>query len=334
MVAGASGGPKWFVLYGLDRYLFGSFFRGRQRPLHTIGSSAGAWRLACLGLDDPLAAIDRLASLYSTQTYSSSRPDRHEVSEEARRLLHRVLGDDGPRQIADNAVVRVNIIADRARGLLGSERQAPLSVGLAACALANAFSRRTLGWFFERTVFHSRHGRDELMSFDDLPTRRVALTADNVPRALMASGSIPLIMEGVSGIPGARRGVYRDGGITDYHLDLRYDELDGLVLYPHFYAGLTPGWFDKLLRWRCVDPSHFDNVVLVTPSAQFVASLPYGKIPDRKDFEVLDEQRRIDYWTAVLAASRQLGEDFINLVEHGRGIGEVRPLIGDRNRHL
>ncbi|MDC1119026.1 hypothetical protein OAT28_00415 [Gammaproteobacteria bacterium] len=26
VMVGASGGPKWFVLYGLDRYLFGDFF--------------------------------------------------------------------------------------------------------------------------------------------------------------------------------------------------------------------------------------------------------------------------------------------------------------------
>ncbi|HBN89859.1 MAG TPA: alpha/beta hydrolase, partial [Rheinheimera sp.] len=44
VMVGASGGPKWFCLYGLDQYLFGSFFRQRSTPLHILGSSAGAWR--------------------------------------------------------------------------------------------------------------------------------------------------------------------------------------------------------------------------------------------------------------------------------------------------
>src|SRR5690554_4739074 len=75
-LAGASGGPKWFVLYGLDRYLAGQFFAGRTTPLRLIGSSAGAWRMACHAHHEPLGALARLAELYSTQVYSA-RPDRH-----------------------------------------------------------------------------------------------------------------------------------------------------------------------------------------------------------------------------------------------------------------
>ena len=49
LLVGASGGPKWFVLYGLDRFLFGEYFASREKPLMTLGSSVGAWRLCCLG---------------------------------------------------------------------------------------------------------------------------------------------------------------------------------------------------------------------------------------------------------------------------------------------
>ena len=57
VLAGASGGPKWFVLYGLDRFLFGDFFDDREEVLATIGSSAGAWRLACLGTAEPRSRL-------------------------------------------------------------------------------------------------------------------------------------------------------------------------------------------------------------------------------------------------------------------------------------
>ncbi|MGB0496354.1 MAG: patatin-like phospholipase family protein, partial [Kangiellaceae bacterium] len=57
MMAGASGGPKWFTLFGLDKYIFGEFFKNRQKPLYTIGSSAGAWRMACFAQKDPVTAI-------------------------------------------------------------------------------------------------------------------------------------------------------------------------------------------------------------------------------------------------------------------------------------
>ena len=54
---GASGGPKWFTLFGLDKYLFGDFFQNRTTELNLIGSSAGAFRAACLSQNDPVAFI-------------------------------------------------------------------------------------------------------------------------------------------------------------------------------------------------------------------------------------------------------------------------------------
>ena len=54
--------------------------------------------------------------------------------------------------------------------------------------------------------------------------------------------------------PGAPKGAYWDGGITDYHLHLDYRALRAttapLVLYPHFQPTLIPGWLDKGLRHR------------------------------------------------------------------------------------
>lgn len=333
LVVGASGGPKWFSLYGMDRYLYGSFFGGRARPLATLGTSAGAWRLACLGLDDPLRAIDRLAHRYATQTYSSERPGRREVSREARQLLSEVLGEEGAGQIAGNALIHTHIIADRARGPLRSDHPVVLGPALAACALGNALSRRALAAFFERTVFSARPTGKPLLPFGDLPTTHVRLSRENVTDALMATGSIPLVMEGVRGVQGAPGAVFRDGGITDYHFDLPFSRHDGLVLYPHFYSGLTPGWFDKMVRWRRIRPSHFDNVVLLAPSAEFVRRLPYGKIPDRKDFEVLDTEERIRCWITVLEESRRLGDALDALVEHGTGLDRIRPLQADRPQH-
>lgn len=58
---GASGGPKWFTLFGLDKYLFGEFFKERNTTLNLLGSSAGAFRAACFAQNDPVAAISRLA---------------------------------------------------------------------------------------------------------------------------------------------------------------------------------------------------------------------------------------------------------------------------------
>ena len=70
LMLGASGGPKWFVLFGLDRYLFGNFFSNRKESLYTIGSSVGAWRMCCLAASDPVKCVERLANYYCHEDYS------------------------------------------------------------------------------------------------------------------------------------------------------------------------------------------------------------------------------------------------------------------------
>ncbi len=324
-VVGASGGPKWFVLYGLDRYLAAEFFAARQQPLETIGSSAGAWRLSCLGLKDPLAGIDRLAWHYSRERYSAA-PTVAEITASAQRLVGLVLGPDGAREIAANAQVRLHIVADRARRLVSTEQRLLLGAGLGLSAVSNALHRRLLGGFFQRVVFHSGPVSEAVRQWQEFSTVHVPLRPDNVAAALLATGAIPLVIEGVRDIPGAPPGVYRDGGITDYHFDVPLRVGEGLVLYPHFYSHFTPGWFDKALRWRRADPRHFDKVLVLSPSPEFVAALPFGKIPDRSDFEKLDEATRFDYWQTVLAESARLADEFSHMVRTGQGLARIRPL--------
>jgi hypothetical protein len=131
-------------------------------------------------------------------------------------------------------------------------------------------------------------------------------------------------MEGVK-IPGTPRGAYWDGGVLDYHLDLDFGPGDGLVLYPHFYAHVVPGWFDRSLRWRRARGANFRRALLVAPSDAFVASLPGGKIPDRRDFYTLTESERIRRWQAALDTSARLGDELHELIETGRIVDAVQP---------
>lgn len=331
VMTGASGGPKWFVLYGLDRYLFGEFFAGRQDELYTLGSSAGAWRLCCLATADPVAAIERLAYLYSHEEYSA-KPTVSEITDKARVLLQTVLGPTGAREIAQNAVFRTHIVAARARGLGSSSNTALQGLALGSAALANVASRRLLSLFFERTLFANTGTLAPWQNLRDLPTQTVRLTESNVFMAMMASGSIPFALAGERHIDGAAPGLYVDGGITDYHFDVPLHRGDELVLYPHFSTTVVPGWFDKHLAWRRPSIANYRNVVLVTPSPEFVAALPYGKIPDRSDFKTLEFPARLDYWQQVLDRSQQLAEDFATLVSHTGGLANVEPLPFSQRR--
>lgn len=322
---GASGGPKWFCLAGLDRYIFSEFFAGRTRPLNIIGSSAGAFRFACFAQNDPLAAINRLADRYSHTVYSD-KPTAREITAKGTALLDYVLGENGSQEIINNPVIKAHFIVARCRGLTQFELKPVQMAGLVASAGANAVKRKWLEKFYQRYLFSTPNSDLVLTDPNQMPSYSVPLTEENLAQALMASGSIPIVIEGVENISGAPKGMYRDGGIIDYHFDLKFGPQKGLVLYPHFYSKPIPGWFDKSLKRRLPHASSYDDVVMVVPSEEFVASLPYGKIPDRKDFESMPSKQRIEYWQTVISQSDRLGQAFKDLYDNQNLVEQIKPI--------
>jgi len=325
VMAGASGSAKWFSIGGLDRALATHFIGRRHSPLFLIGSSIGAWRSCCHALPDPLAALDRLEEAYVEQSYGE-RPTAAEVSATSRELLEHLLGPDGARRILSHPSLRLNVVVARARHLAAAETPWRQQIGLALAALGNVLSRDTLGMTFERVLFHDPRGRAPFADPAILPAEQVPLSTENLALAVLASGAVPLVLEGVRDIPGAAPGVYRDGGIVDYHFDSPLSGVDGLVMYPHFYPHLVPGWFDKMLPWRRAGIDSLDRTVLLCPAENFVAGLPGGKIPDRKDFEAFDTRERQRRWRIAIAEARRLGDEFAELVETERLPTRVEPL--------
>ncbi|MBB1470674.1 patatin-like phospholipase family protein [Pseudoalteromonas sp. SG41-2] len=305
---GASGGPKWFTLFGLDRYIFGEFFKNRTQPLNLIGSSAGAFRSACFSQNDPVAAIERLAKSYSQTRYSSNKPTPNEITTKARALLEDVFGDNGVTEIINNPVFKAHFIVAKSNGLIASEHKLIQLLGLSKSYLFNRVNRKLLGGQYERFIFGAPNSNLSITDSYNFKTQNIALTQTNLKDALLASGSIPLVMQGIKNIAGAPTGMYRDGGIVDYHFDFKINN-PGLILYPHFNSDPKAGWFDKSLK-RKVAAENYDNVVMITPSKKFIASLPYGKIPDRNDFTDLDADTRIKYWNTVFSETEKLADDF------------------------
>jgi hypothetical protein len=122
-------------------------------------------------------------------------------------------------------------------------------------------------------------------------------------------------MAAIRDIPDAPQGSYRDGGLIDYHIDLPF-ESQGIVLYPHFTDSITPGWFDKLFK-RHANPENQARTLLLSPSQDYLQSLPLGRLPDRKDFTLkgLDQKQRIQMWNQCISESQRLGDEFLEMVE-------------------
>jgi len=325
VVAGASGSAKFLVLTGIDRVLV-SLFKDRTTPLYLLGTSIGAFRMAAFCQEDPLEAIGRLEQEYIEQQYSL-KPTRQDVTLETRRILDAYIDDEKIPAMLHHPFMKINFLSNRCKGLLKQEQLILQWAGLALAAGVNLLSRNSLGYFLERALFSGPGTRPPFAAMDQFPMNRYDLTPANFKEALLSSGSIPVAMEGVSNINGAP-GVFRDGGILDYHLDIPFlPESDGLVLYPHFYQTITPGWFDKGLHRNPLS-KNMENVVLVAPSNQFVKSLPLGKIPDRKDFMAFkgkDAERKA-LWRIVIEQNKILGDEFFEAVQSGKISQIVQPL--------
>jgi hypothetical protein len=330
VIPGAAGGPKGLVLGPLDQFIFGQWLPRSQQPVHLVGASIGAWRMATACLGDTVQALQRLSHDYIHQTYDTPpgrrMPTADHVSERFGQGLRAFYGGR-LAEILRHPRYHLHVVAARGRHILSREHALATPLGYAGAFLANALHRRALGGWLERVVFSTagpggQTGDDGAPARPRLPfathdfrTRQVALTEDNFFPVVQASCSIPFALRAVHDIPGAPRGAYWDGGLTDYHLHLPYHppaQRGGLVLYPHFQRAVVPGWLDKGLRWRHRASGFLDHMLVLAPDPAWVATLPAGKLPDRTDFARYgsDVAARARAWGAAVSASEQLAASF------------------------
>ena len=317
VVPGAAGGPKGLILGPLDRFIFGDWLAQSKHDVHLIGASIGAWRMATACLNDCVVRFLQLECDYIAQDYAlkpgEKFPSADTVSNEFGHSLASFYAGK-VQQVLTHPRYKLHIIASRGRHILQREHKLATPLGYLGAFLSNAVHRKAMGAWLERVVFSSQQAA---LPFDasDYRTSQVALTEANFNSALQASCSIPFMLRSVTGIPGAPRGAYWDGGITDYHLHLNYQTLDvkaPLVLYPHFQKAVVPGWLDKALKWRHPSTPFLRNVVLLAPNPDWVKTLPNAKLPDRKDFAHYgnDLQARVKAWSQAASQSEQLADEF------------------------
>lgn len=318
VIPAAAGGAKGLIFQALDQFLFGQWLPAAPRDRTLIGASIGAWRMAAACQADPVAAFARLGQLYCGQRYSA-KPSQQEIDGVCQQLLRDFVGGR-EAEILSHPHNRLHMLTVRGRGGLAAPqgRQAEMQ-GFAAAALRNLASRERLAAMLERVIVGDpRDGSPWLRErFDGFTTHFAALSSDNLAAALLASGSLPLVMQPVRALAGAPPGHYWDGGIIDYNLALPYSRQGGeLVLYPHFSEHLVPGWLDKSLPWRRAARgprrNWLDNVIIVAPSAAFLRRLPRGKLPDRKDFRYygLNHDERIANWQRAIGEGQRLRDEF------------------------
>ncbi|WP_428000034.1 patatin-like phospholipase family protein [Acidovorax sp.] len=341
VIPAAAGGPKGLILGPLDRFLFGDWLTGSSQPVHLVGASIGAWRMATACLGSSVAAFERLEHDYIHQSYElppgKKRPPASHVSERFGQNLQAFYGGR-VAEVLSHPRFHLHIVTSRGRHVLAREHRVGTPLGYLGAFLTNTVHRKALGAWLERVVFSSSDAAAPAPGGAALPfgtadfrTRQVQLTAQNFMPALQASCSIPFVLQAVHDIPGAPRGAYWDGGITDYHLHMGYHlapaGAGGLVLYPHFQHQVVPGWLDKGLKWRHGSTAALDSMVVLSPHPEWVRTLPHGKLPDRNDFTHYgtDSTGRAKAWLAATGASQQLADELAEWL-HRPDMGAVQAL--------
>lgn len=317
---GSAVGPRWLIASGFDLTLLQSGLLCRTQTVHLIGSSAGAWRFAAWLQPEASVSYQKLLEAYININYTKADTPVT-ILEKFKELANFYLEDDALSFALANKKYRLGIITARARNLVACENILLQKMGLAACYILNFFSRNNIYRFADRVVFYSGSKPPAFCLQPEYRGVFVRLNEINFKYAVMASGAIPLVVHGVHDIYGAPRGVYRDGGLIDYHLTHQFAARENeLVLFFHHQERIIPGWLDKSRLSRTPDERTLSNVVMVFPAQNFIEKLPGEKVPERDDFltYINDSRTRIQRWQRAAELAAPLGEEFLELVASGK----------------
>lgn len=317
VVAGAAGGPKWLILRNLDRAIFGTWLKDRKTPLPLIGSSIATWRFACIASPDPESAFQKFEDSYIKQSYVDNKKSSF-ITSESLKIIDNYL-DGNMEEVLNHPFYRLNIMTTKCKWPLSSSNKILQVFGFSIAYILNLICRDHLNTLFKRGLFFDKRFKPDFFKSDQFKTEYYKIEKDNFKKALLASGSIPIVMDGVR----INQDIYRDGGVLDYNMDLKYENTDKIVLFPHYSDRIIPGWLDKKLNRRKPFEQTLDKMLMISPSEKLINDLPNRKIPDREDFMNLTDSDRIKAWKEVIVKSKVMEDDFLLLTKNKDLLNEV-----------
>ena len=183
----------------------------------------------------------------------------------------------------------------------------------------NLFSHKLLSLFVERLCFYSGPSPPKDL-ITDTPLLFYPLTEENTHQILHATTCIPFISRPCTYISGLGRGIYLDGGVTDYYLntglDSSDDEIHGLLL-----ADIEPS--NKRIPRSALDAlnpfftlgagyqrdKRFSKICMIRPSFRFVEALPAATLPSVNDWFnadfIREPAKRQESWNHAFELSRR-----------------------------
>lgn len=319
-------GPKAFVSSGFEQLMLEELHRMKgeevvedEKTWHLIAGSTGALRALALitstiSTKDHTALLkDQFCNMY--YGHGMTGEDLHPMMVQAfeiaapSKLLPQALG---------HSRLRVAIMVCRIRYFT---HLSTILMRLFFVLLwtLNLFSHKLLSLFVERLCFYS--GPSPPRDLDtDTPVLFFPLTEENTHQILHATTCIPFISRPCTYISGLGRGIYLDGGVTDYYLntglDASDDEIHGLLL-----ADIEPS--NKRIPRSALDAlnpffalgagrqsdDRFSSICTIRPSSRFVEALPAATLPSVNDWFnsdfIREPAKRQESWNHAFELSRR-----------------------------
>lgn len=322
-----AGGPRWLAASGFDLALLENGVLGRKRPVLLSGTSSGAWRFSAWPQPEPVRSYRTFMELYLKHSSYRRGDTPQALLESMTEIIDAYIEDDAIPFALTNKKYRLAVTTARAKNIAASEKKWIQQTGIGAAWLLNVMNPDYVQWFFERVVFYYGPLPPRFCLQPGFKGRAIPLNVTNFKAAILASGSIPLVIAGLKDIYGAPVGIYRDGGLFDYHLNHEYTGKEGEVtLFFNHQERIVPGWLDKTLKSRLPPEPILENVLLVYPSESFAERLPGGRVPDREDFLLFidDPATRVKNWSRAVKLCAPLGEQFLEIMESGK----IRQVLG------
>ena len=161
VIPGAAGGPKGLILGPLDRFIFGQWLPQSSQPVHLVGASIGAWRMATACLQGNVQAFERLERDYIAQHYELPPGRRRPSAEQVSRQFGQGLVDFyGGRihEVLAHPRYRLHVVTSRGRHVLAREHAWRTPLGYAGAFVTNGLHRKAMGAWLERVVFSAPLG--------------------------------------------------------------------------------------------------------------------------------------------------------------------------------
>lgn len=295
-------GPRCFVTMGFDQQFAKLFASGSVKDTKwLVGASMGAVRISAL-IGTIISGKDLTSEVkeHFTQMYYKVGDTPASLS----RMMSGLFEKCAPKDLVNDIVHHPQLhLAVMVTAIAPSYRKYPdwkLKVLFGAHFLVNIITQRLLGTLYNRLCFYSGPTPPPFMT--DCPDIQfIPLTTENFFDVMRATTCIPCVSERCTYIEGAGEGLYMDGGISDFMLNVCIrDPTYSALLLNDLSEKVKQSFFDRYLPYRNTPNAFFENCSIIWPSYVFINSMVPKALPCSLDWFVgryiKNPEERMYFW--------------------------------------